>query len=175
MWDTFKNFHQECHERMEEMQKFGGLRIWILHVLDEHGPSNGVEVMDAIQEHQEDLELMGFGWRSRGHRPPRPSPGSIYPMLKKMVDESLIDKKEDGKYELTERGSIIVSKFAGRIHHQQRRDDGLISIEKALIEMEDYVSYLEDIKKSKLVIHKNIIQELAARLNKIEKTLREEQ
>lgn len=173
MWGTFKDFHKECHERMEEMQRFGGLRIWILHVLDEHGPANGVEIMDSIEEHQENLELMQFGRKSRGHRPPRPSPGSVYPMLKKMLDEGLIIKKEDGKYDLTEKGTKIVSKLAGRMHYPGK-DEKLISVNKALTEIDGYISYLEDIKKSKLVIHKTTINEIIKRLNKIEKTLQEE-
>ncbi len=174
MWDTFRNFHRECHERIEEMQRLGGLRIWILHVLDEHGPGNGVEIMDAIQEHQEDLKLMGISRRSRGHSPPRPSPGSVYPMLKKMVEEELINKGEDGKYELTVKGKDIVSKLTGRLKHFQERERGMISIETVLNEMDGYVSYLEDIKKSKLVTYKKTIRELSERLKKIEESLNEE-
>ncbi len=171
MWDTFRNFHRECHERMEEMQRFGGLRIWILHVLDEHGPGNGVEIMDAIQEHQESLELMGFRRHPQGHRPPRPSPGSIYPMLKKMVEEDLINKREDSKYELTKKGEKIVSKLAGRLKHFKEKERGIISIEKALNEIDGYLSYLEDIKKSKLNSHKEKIGELSKRLGNIEESL----
>jgi DNA-binding PadR family transcriptional regulator len=174
MWDTFRNFHRECHEKMDEMQRFGGLRIWILHVLDEHGPGNGVDIMDAIQEHQESLELMGFRRHSRGHRPPRPSPGSVYPMLKKMVEEDLISKRKDGKYELTEKGDKVVSKLAGRLKHFKERERGIISIENALKEMDGYMSYLEDIKKSKLDFHKETIKELSERLKKIEENLIEE-
>lgn len=137
MWDTLGHFHRELHEKMEEMRRCGGLRIWILHVLDENGPENGVEIMDAIQEHQMDIELMGFG-RSRGHRPSRPSPGSVYPMLKKMVEEDLINKREDGKYELTEKGAKLVSKLTGRLKHFQEREQGIISVETALKEMDVY-------------------------------------
>lgn len=174
MWDAFSNFHQECHERMEEMQRFGGLRIWILHVLDEHGPVNGVEIMDAIQVHQEELKLMGFGKRSRGHRPPRPSPGSVYPMLKKMVEEGSISKVEDGKYVLTEKGKDIVTKLTGRLKHFKEKELRMISIEAVLNQMDGYVSYLEDIKRSKLDYHKELIGELSQRLKKIEKSLQDE-
>lgn len=171
MWDTFRNFHLECHEKIEEMQRFGGLRIWILHVLDEHGPANGVEIMDAIQEHQEDLKLMGFGRRSRGHSPHRPSPGSVYPMLKKMVEEDLLNKGEDGKYALTEKGESIVQKLTGRLKHFKERERGIISIEIVLEEMAGYLSYLEDLKKSKLEPDKETIAKLSERLNKIEESL----
>jgi DNA-binding PadR family transcriptional regulator len=173
MWGTFRNFHRECHERIEEMQRLGGLRIWILHVLDEHGPGNGVEIMDAIQEHQESLELMSFHRHTKGHRPPRPSPGSVYPMLKKMIEEDLINKREDGKYELTKKGEDIVSKLTGRLKHFQERERGMVSIETVLNEMDGYMSYLEDIKKSKLDSHKEMIGKLSERLRRIEKTLQE--
>lgn len=172
MWDTFRSFHRECHERMEEMQRCGGLRIWVLHVLDEHGPGNGVEIMDAIQEHQEDLKLMGFGRRSRGHNPQRPSPGSVYPMLKKMVEEELINKGEDGKYELTEKGEDVVSKLTGRLKHFHEREHGIISVETVLNEINGYMSYLEDIKGSKLESHKEKIGELSKRFKKIEESLK---
>jgi len=33
------------------MKEVGGLRMWILHVIDEFGPSNGVEIMDNVQMH----------------------------------------------------------------------------------------------------------------------------
>ncbi|OPY20561.1 MAG: Transcriptional regulator PadR-like family protein [Methanobacterium sp. PtaU1.Bin097] len=174
MWDTFRNFHRECHEKMEEMQKFGGLRIWILHVLDEHGPGNGVEIMDSIQEHQHEIEVMRFGGRSKGFRTHRPSPGSVYPMLKKMVEEDLINKREDGKYELTEKGAKVVSKLTGRLKHFRERERGIIPTETALKEIGIYVSYLEDIKKSKLETHKEMIGELSERLKKIEESLNEE-
>ncbi len=156
------------------MQRFGGLRIWILHVLDENGPGNGVEIMDAIQEHQESLELMSFRRHPRGHKPPRPSPGSIYPMLKKMIEEDLIIKREDGKYELTEKGEKVISKLAGRLKHFKEKERGIISIEMALKEMDGYVSYLEDIKKSKLSFHRETIRKLSERLKKIEESLQEE-
>jgi DNA-binding PadR family transcriptional regulator len=173
MLNPFRNLHKEFHERIEEMQRFGGLRIWILHVIEEHGPANGVEIMDAIQRHQESLELMAWNRRG-GHRPPRPSPGSIYPMLKKMIDEGLISKKEDGKYTLTEKGEKVIYKLSGRLRHLRDMDRATISINNALTEIDGYVSYLEDIKKSKLVPQKEIIGELSERLKKLEKSLPEE-
>jgi len=173
LWDTFRNFHRECHERMDEMQRFGGMRIWILHVLDEHGPVNGVEIMDSIQEHQERLELHRFARRGHGHRPHRPSPGSIYPMLKKMVKEELIIKDDDGKYDLTNKGEKVVSKLTGRLKHYKDRGSEFISIKTALNEIDDYISYLENIKTSKLSLQKERIGKLKERLKTIEESLPE--
>ena len=33
------------------MRQVGELRMWILHVIDENGPSNGVEIMANVQTH----------------------------------------------------------------------------------------------------------------------------
>ena len=47
--DDWEDIHRNFHESLEDMQQLGGLRMWILHVLDEEGPKNGVEIMDAVQ------------------------------------------------------------------------------------------------------------------------------
>lgn len=169
MWDTFRNFHRDFHERMEQMQRFGGLRILILHVLDEHGPENGVEIMDAIQAHHESCKMS-----KRGQRTPRPSPGSVYPMLKKMVHEGLINKREDGRYVLSEKGQKIIYKLSGRYGYHKKMDRGEYSIRNALTEIEGYVSYLEDIKEEKLTLHEALIGELAERLNTVKRSLKKE-
>lgn len=170
MWDTFKNLHRDFHERMEQMQKFGGLRILILHVLDEHGPRNGVEIMDAIQAHQESCKMS-----HKRYKTPRPSPGSLYPMLKKMVDEGLVTKGEDGKYSLTEKGQKIIDKLSGHLGYHHKMDRGEYSIRKALNEIEGYISYLEDIKEEKLASHEEIIGELAERLYAVKKSLKKDE
>ena len=103
MWFDRKNrmnHFKDLHDKLEELGKLGGLRIWILHVLDD-GPKNGVEIMDSIQEHHEMMikirDLRMSHMTDHGHHvehfkpmkngPRRPSPGSVYPMLKKMVSE----------------------------------------------------------------------------------------
>jgi len=166
MWDAFKNLHKEFHEKMEQMQRFGGIRILILHVLDENGPGNGVEIMDAIQAHHESCNMS-----HRGPRPPRPSPGSVYPMLKKMVNEGLLVKCEDGRYELTEKGNKVINKLYGRFKPHEKMDRGEYSVTKALTEIEGYVSYLEDIKEEKLASHEELIGELSERLKTIRESL----
>jgi DNA-binding PadR family transcriptional regulator len=179
VWDVFKNLHKEFHERMGQMQRFGGLRIWILHVIDEHGPVNGVQIMDAIQAHQETVEKIvssdSLSCRGSKHfkKHKRPSPGSVYPMLKKMVNEGLIIKIGDGKYELTEKGREINYKLSGQFGFHGKMDRGELSIRRALIEIEGYVSYLEDIKEGKLTPHGESIEELSERLKKIKQSLPE--
>jgi DNA-binding PadR family transcriptional regulator len=180
--DLFKNLHKEFHERIEEMQRSKGLRIWILHILDQHGPKNGVEIMDAVQAHHEDIHRR-FRKDDVNHRhqrdhihSKRPSPGSVYPMLKKMVDEGLIVKIEDGKYDLTGKGQDIIHKLFGHPFfksHGEQIDRGALAIENALTEIDGYVSYLGDIKKEKLMPHEELINELSERFMKIRESLQE--
>lgn len=192
MWDNWRNKWEgwrDIHGKIDKLQKLGGLRVWILHVLD-HGPKNGVEIMDAIQEHQEIVMEMyqkrrqQFGrdhydhhfQRTMGRIPPRPSPGSVYPMLKKMVDEGFIKKIEDGKYELTELGRETVIELFGGLHGPdgQPMDRGSQAVEHALTEINSYISYLEDIKKEKLASNKERIGELSERLKNIKESLQDE-
>jgi DNA-binding PadR family transcriptional regulator len=184
MWDNWKNKlseFKEIHDRMEELGKLRGLRIWVLHVLDD-GPKNGVEIMDAIQEHHEAVHNMRYTTsehydkhlrKTMRHATRRPSPGSVYPMLKKMVAEGLINKLEDGRYELTEKGQEIAHKIFGRFHgySQKNMDRGTQAIETALTEIDSYISYLEDIKREKLIPHEETIGELSEKLKKVKDSL----
>ena len=183
MWGSWKNLHDKFHENIEEMQKLRGLRIWILHVLDD-GPKNGVEIMDSIQEHYEQMQQMHSMGNSK-HRSrhlhhtmkhaSRPSPGSVYPILKKMVDESLISKGEDGRYELTSRGQEISHKLFGHLRrYAKQADRGAFAVKNALTEVDGYISYLEDIKREKLILHKELIGDLCDRLNNLKDSLYED-
>jgi DNA-binding PadR family transcriptional regulator len=152
MWD-FSKLHEKFHEKIGEMQRLGGMRIWIIHVLDE-GPKNGVEIMDAIEEHHKMMEQRHMNderFRRHMSKMKRPSPGSVYPMLKKMVEEDLIIKLEDGKYKLTEKGQKIASNFFGRFRPKEANMDKCdMVIENALAEIEGHVAFLESIKPEKL-------------------------
>jgi DNA-binding PadR family transcriptional regulator len=156
------------------MKQVGELRMWILHVIDENGPSNGVEIMANVQKHY-DLQ---FQWHNKGtHIHPhhegtvqskRLLPGSIYPMLKKMVFEGLITKQDDGKYDLTDDGQIITTNLFEHFQSQNKHmDNKTISIENSLVAMNWHVSYIEDIDKDKIAPHKESIELLIERLKKI--------
>ena len=161
------------------MKQVGELRMWILHVIDENGTSNGVEIMANVQKHY-DLQ---FQWHHKDtHVHPhnegnvqskRLLPGSIYPMLKKMVSEGLITKQDDGKYDLTEDGQIVIinlfEHFQSRNEYMDRKT---ISIENSLEAMNWYVSYMEDVDKEKIAPHKKSIDLLVERLKKIKLTLK---
>ena len=166
------------------MKEVGGLRMWILHVIDEFGPSNGVEIMDNVQMHY-DLQypklreqfIMQQWHHKDTHVHPhhegnvqskRLLPGSIYPMLKKMVSEGLITKHDNGKYDLTEDGQILITNLFE--HFQSRNtnmDNKPVSIENSLAEMNWQVSYMEGMDNKKIAPHKESIELLIERLKKI--------
>lgn len=114
------------------------------------GPKNGAEIIDEV-------EKMSFGgWR--------PSPGSVYPLLDEMSQEGLVQKKEDGRYELTEKGKQELDWPFGA--PTSRRS----TVESILQEMQDNTSYLEDLNRSnsqKLAPNKRGIKEIADRLSEL--------
>lgn len=128
----------------------GWLRPWILSLLSK-SPKNGAEIMD-------DIERMSWGgWR--------PSPGSIYPLLDEMTKDGLIRKREDGRYEITERGSAesdwpFGMPFGNRPH----------GVDQMLSEIGGYVSYFEDLSKTdraKLEKYQTTIRDLSTRLSRL--------
>jgi DNA-binding PadR family transcriptional regulator len=170
MWKKWIDFYGEFQDSMQRFGKFGGLRLWILCALRD-GPKNGVEIMDAIQERHEKLhERHPYGYHGGKHRGWRPSPGSIYPMLKKMVEEDLIIKMEDGRYDLAATGQEFVNEMFQKETPQHSKR---FTAESALKELDSYVSYLEDLKEEKLIPHREEIGKLAERLKKLEKSLHE--
>lgn len=159
------------------MKQVGGLRMWILHVISENGPSNGVEIMDRVQKHY-DWQVQ---WNKDTHVHPhskanmqskRLLPGSIYPMLKKMVIEGSITKQDDGKYDLTEEGQIIATNLFEHFQSSNQNMDSRTSIESSLDAMNWQVSYIEDSDKREIVPHKKSIELLIERLNKIKESLK---
>ena len=158
--------HDPFHEAIRGMQMLGGLRLWIMHVLDENGLTNGAEIMAAVQAH---TNLTPDGpYKNAG-----PLPGSIYPMLKKMVSEDLIYKNSKGQYDLTDNGKKLNSKFMGRFQADDNKDNvpRVWSIDNILTEIENDISYLEDIKTEKLDPKRKIIKNLTERLIEINKSL----
>jgi len=123
-----------------------GLRVWVLQFL-ERGPLNGAEIMEEM-----DRMTMGM-WR--------PSPGSIYPLLDQLVEEKLVRKRDDGRYELTEtarRGPEWSRAWVGR---------GPRTPQDAVSELESYVAFLEDVARGE----KGDLSALAPRLHAAAKRL----
>lgn len=113
-------------------------------------PKNGVEIMDGV-------EAMTRGWW-------RPTPGSVYPLLEKMVNEGTILKRPDGRYELTPNTKKEVSASFGPRMRAPRTTDEMVS------EMQGFVSYMEDLEVSKreeLEAQKSKLRELAKRLSEL--------
>lgn len=106
----------------------------------------------------------------------RPSNGSVYPMLKKMVTEDLISKMDDGRYDLTEQGKDTFYKVFENLprSHDEYADRNKITIENALTEISGYMSCLEDFKSEKLVPHKDQIQVLCERFKKLNESTNQE-
>ena len=130
-----------------EVRKRRGLRVMVISAL-ERGPRNGAEIID-------DIETFTRGWW-------RPSPGSMYPLLENLVQEGLIQKKEDGRYEITTKARQEFGWPHGSMHPGRPQ-----SVDDMLNEIGGYVSYFEDLARSdkvRLETHKVKIKEIAARL-----------
>lgn len=70
----------------------GFSRYFILETLKKK-PSTGKEIIDGATAQSEGK------WK--------PSPGLIYPLLGRLLDEGLIEETKDGKYQITKKGRIV--------------------------------------------------------------------
>ena len=70
----------------------GFSRYFILEVLKKN-PSTGKEIINNAA-----LQSEGR-WK--------PSPGLIYPLLGRLLDENLIEETKDGKYQITKKGRLV--------------------------------------------------------------------
>jgi len=128
----------------------GWLRPWVISMIA-RSPKNGAEIIDEIEK------MSWGGWR--------PSPGSIYPLLEQMVQEGAIRKREDGRYELTDKGKDEGA-FPFGFPFSQRPN----SVDSMVSEMKDFVSYFEDLAKSnasKIAEYKDTLKEVAERLTRL--------
>jgi DNA-binding PadR family transcriptional regulator len=133
------------------MRRRRGLRIWVLGLL-ERSPKNGAELVDEI-------EMMTKGWW-------KPSPGSIYPLLENLVQDGLIKKREDGRYELTQSARQEIGYPFGH------GGGGPRTVEDMVNEMDGYASYLEDLSsvdKARIESHKDKIKKIGERLSALSK------
>jgi DNA-binding PadR family transcriptional regulator len=133
------------------MHRKRGLRMAIVTILAS-SPKNGAELMDEI-------ERMTQGWW-------RPSPGSVYPVLEQLTKEGMVKKREDGRYELTEKASDEIEWSFGPGFGMSRQR----TVEEMFDEISGFVSYTEDIVRSspeKLAPYREQLRELAARLSKV--------
>ncbi len=114
-------------------------------------PKNGVELMDEI-------EKMTQGWW-------RPSPGSVYPVLEQLSKDGMVKKREDGRYELTDKASDELEGSFGHAFGRRPR-----SVEEMFDEVSGFVSYIEELVKSdpeKMEEHREELKALAERLSNL--------
>jgi DNA-binding PadR family transcriptional regulator len=136
MWDMYR-----------KIRRIGGLRYITLQMLRD-APKNGAEIM-------EESEKMSMGWW-------RPSPGSIYPLLNSLTEEGLIQKRGDGRYELTPKGKEEIEDL-GWMANQKKST----TVEGILADIDNYLSFLEDTPKEKIMPHIGKIKEISERLQKL--------
>jgi DNA-binding PadR family transcriptional regulator len=110
-------------------------------------PKNGVEIMNEI-------EITTRGWW-------RPSPGSVYPVLDQLSKEGLIKKRDDGKYELTEKGDSQLEDWPPFGPRRRSRPQ---SVEDMLNEMNAYVSYFEELSTSSDLSARKKISEQSSKI-----------
>jgi DNA-binding PadR family transcriptional regulator len=129
------------------MHRKRGLRMAVVSMLS-NSPKNGVELMD-------EMEKMTQGWW-------RPSPGSVYPLLEQLTNDGMIKKREDGRYELTEKAGEELEWSFGPSFRKQPSMDEMIN------EISGFVSYFEEVSKtdrSKTASYSQKVKELAERLS----------
>lgn len=125
-----------------KIKKFGGSK-WIILMLLSNGEKTGAELMKEI-------EKLSFGfWR--------PSPGTIYPTLYKLIKEGYIVRLENGKYALSEKGKDEIKGFE------------LITAESFTVDhvldlLEGYIYYLKDLDKQEISKRRDKIKEIAKNL-----------
>ena len=113
-------------------------------------PKNGVEIMNEI-------EAATRGWW-------RPSPGSIYPLIKQLTEEGLVKKTKDERYELTDKASEQMEWSFGPPSTKPQ------TVEEMLNEITSYISYFEELNssdRSKLAPQMDRLKEIAERLSRL--------
>ena len=85
---------KEWTQRVGSMVPRGFSRYYILQQLMEN-PHTGKEIIDSA------VEASSGEWK--------PSPGLIYPLLGRLLDEGLIEESENGKYQITDMGKTILT------------------------------------------------------------------
>jgi DNA-binding PadR family transcriptional regulator len=83
---------EEWTQRVGSAVPRGFSRYYILKQLQKM-PHTGKEIINSAVEESDGK------WK--------PSPGLIYPLLGRLLDEGLIEETEDGKYQITDKGKTI--------------------------------------------------------------------
>ena len=84
---------EEWAQRVGSAVPRGFSRYYILQLLQKQ-PHTGKEIIDSA------IEESGGRWR--------PSPGLIYPLLGRLLDEGLIEETDNGKYSISKKGQETI-------------------------------------------------------------------
>ncbi|WP_338603222.1 PadR family transcriptional regulator [Sulfolobus tengchongensis] len=122
----------------------GRLRNMILWILWQ-SPKRGVDIIDDIYK-----ITWGF-WK--------PSPGSVYPLLSKMVEEGVIEKINDSKYKITSKG---IEEIKDLLPIRQAN-----TIEDAIQELEGLAEFFKDVDRNKLLLHKERIMKCIREIEEV--------
>ena len=87
---------REWTQRVGSAIPRGFSRYYILQQLKEQ-PHTGKEIIDSA------VEASSGEWK--------PSPGLIYPLLGRLLDEGLIEESKNGKYQITDDGKRILTEM----------------------------------------------------------------
>jgi DNA-binding PadR family transcriptional regulator len=127
------------------LRQKGRLRLMILWLLYQ-SPRRGIDIID-------DIYKMTWGWW-------RPSPGSVYPLLNKMVEDGVVVKGEEDKYVITQKGI----KELESIFPLNRRSN----IEDAIEELEGLANFFNEAPREQVIQYK---ERIMSALNKIRKVV----
>lgn len=122
------------------MVKVSLAKLLMLKWLSE-GPASGYELMKKYEE--------AFG---------RSSPGTIYPLLSQLQEKGFVDKGDDGKFFLTEKGRKLFSEIEERrrelIREARKRLKALADVfeEPYLARLADYLPVMEHVPPSVLEV-----------------------
>jgi len=72
----------------------GFSRFYVLNILKEQ-PMTGKQIIESASKESDGM------WK--------PSPGLVYPLLGRLLQEGLIEENEDGKYTITDKGIDVLS------------------------------------------------------------------
>ena len=85
---------EEWAQRVGSVVPRGFSRYYILQQLKKQ-PHTGKEIIDSANE------ASAGEWK--------PSPGLIYPLLGRLLDEGLIEENGNGKYQITDKGHVLLA------------------------------------------------------------------
>ncbi len=164
------------YEMIENFHKYGGLRIVILYELKDK-PLNGVEISKQIEIHNKKLhekkKQIYYTKHEKDLNDPftrkvksKPSPGSLYPKLKKMREEGLIVKLSNGKYQNTKLGN---EKLHEVLETLQKKEVYFNEnpLENALADLDFAITKIENINEDELKNYEDDLLNLSKRLKKV--------